>query len=48
MFKINYTHGVVPQFMSEKYKKKRDEVTDVYTTYIKSKQMEDASDLFFE
>ena len=48
MFKINYTHGVVPQFMSEKYKKKRDEVTDVYTTYIKSKQMKDASDLFFQ
>lgn len=48
VFKIQYTHGIVPQFMSEKYKKKRNEVVDLYTSYIKDKQMKDASDLFFD
>eukprot|EP00466_Bigelowiella_natans_P008162 jgi/Bigna1/134769/aug1.26_g9477 len=48
VFKINYTHGVVPQFVSERCKKKKAEVADVHTTYIKSKQMKDASDLFFQ
>lgn len=49
VFKINcYTHGVFPQLVSERYKKNRNEVVDVYTTYIKSKQMKDSSDLFFQ
>eukprot|EP00466_Bigelowiella_natans_P019480 jgi/Bigna1/82024/fgenesh1_pg.87_\ len=42
-FKINHTHGAVPHHMSQACKKKKDEVADVCTACIKSKQMKDAN-----
>eukprot|EP00466_Bigelowiella_natans_P003112 jgi/Bigna1/131127/aug1.13_g5835 len=48
VFKINCTHGAVPHHVSQAHKKKKDEVADVHTSYTKSKQMKDASDLFFQ